>query len=68
MIQNRNLQWDIVGVLPELSTNSKELHRNLQLDIVWILNLSPMARFLGEPYKYSSTSNSSHVLATTFSY
>jgi hypothetical protein len=35
-------------------------------DIVWILNLSPTASFLGEPYKYPSTSNGSPLLATVF--
>jgi hypothetical protein len=37
------------------------------LSIVRILNLSSTARFLGDPYKYSSTSNGSPLLATAFS-
>jgi hypothetical protein len=36
-------------------------------DFVRILNLSPTASFLREPYKYPSTSNSSSLLAIAFS-
>jgi hypothetical protein len=35
-------------------------------DIVWILNLSPTASFLGELYKYTSTFNISPLSATAF--
>jgi hypothetical protein len=40
-------------------------HCVTQLDIVWILNLSPTTSFLGELYKY--TSNGSPLLVIAFS-